>query len=112
MAVRSAMAGGDQDRTVYRKEDGVTMPEAIRLVKPDYTPEALQARIEGRVVLKTVVWPDGAVKDVEVVESLDTQYGLDNQAVSALKQSEFRPGLWMGAAVPVQIEVEMRFALK
>lgn len=112
MAVRSAMAGGDQDRTVYRKEDGVTMPEAIRLVKPEYTPEALQARIQGRVILKTVVWPDGSVKDVEIVESLDTEYGLDNQATSALKQSEFKPGLWMGAAVPVQIEVEMRFALK
>lgn len=110
MAVRSMMA--DQDRTVYRKEDGVTMPEAVRLVKPAYTPEALQAHIQGRVVLKTVVWPDGAVKDVEIVESLDTEYGLDNQAASALKQSEFRPGLWMGAAVPVQIEVEMRFALK
>jgi TonB family protein len=112
MAVRSAMAGGDQDRTVYRKEDGVTMPEAIRLVKPEYTPEALQARIQGRVILKTVVWPDGSVKDVEVVESLDTEYGLDNQATSALKQSEFKPGLWMGTAVPVQVEVEMRFRLQ
>jgi TonB family protein len=111
MSVRSMM-GGDQDRTVYRKEDGVTMPEAVRLIKPAYTPEALQARIQGRVVLKTVVLPDGSVKDVEVVESLDTQYGLDHQAASALKQSEFKPGLWMGAAVPVQIEVEMRFALK
>jgi TonB family protein len=112
LAVRAAMAGGDQDRTVYRKEDGVTMPEAIRLVKPVYTPEALQARIQGRVILKTVVLPDGSVKDVEVVESLDAEYGLDQQAASALKQSEFKPGLWMGAAVPVQIEVEMRFALK
>jgi TonB family protein len=112
MAVRSMMAGGDQDRTVYRKEDGVTMPEAVRLVKPVYTPEALQARIQGRVLLKTVVLPDGSVKDVEVVQSLDTEYGLDNQATAALQQSEFKPGLWMGAAVPVQIEVEMRFALK
>jgi TonB family protein len=112
MAVRAAMPGGDQDRTVYRQEDGVTMPEAIRLVKPVYTPEALQAHIQGRVLLKTVVLPDGSVKDVEVVESLDTEYGLDNQATSALKLSEFKPGLWMGAPVPVQIEVEMRFALQ
>jgi TonB family protein len=88
------------------------MPEAIRLVKPAYTPEALQAHIQGRVVLKTVIWPDGLIKDVEVVESLDTEYGLDNRAIAALKQSEFKPGLWMGAAVPVEVEVEMRFTLK
>ena len=81
-------------------------------MKPVYTPAALQARIQGGVVMRTVVEADGSVKDVEVVESLDREYGLDQQASAALKQSEFKPGLWMGEPVPVLITVEMRFTLK
>jgi TonB family protein len=111
--VREMVAGrGLQVRKVYRQEDGVTLPEVTREVRPRYTPEAMHARIQGRVLLRTIVEADGLVKDVEVVESLDTEHGLDDQATSALKQYEFTPGLWMGQPVPVLITVEMRFTLK
>jgi len=113
IAVPAMAAGGDlQARTVYRQEDGVRLPEIVREVRPRYTPEAMQARIQGGVMMRAVVEADGSVKDVEVVESLDSEYGLDDQATSALKQYEFKPGLWMGQAVPVLITVEMRFMLK
>jgi TonB family protein len=112
-AFNATMAGGAlQARTVYRQEDGVTLPEVVREVKPVYTPAAMQARIQGGVVMRAVVEADGSVKDVEIVESLDTEYGLDAQATNALKKYEFKPGLWMGAAVPVLITVEMQFRLK
>ena len=112
-ALNAAMAGGAlQARTVYRKEDGVTLPEVVREVKPVYTPAAMQARIQGGVMMNAIVEVDGSVKDVEVVKSLDTEYGLDNQATTALKQWEFKPGLWMGEPVPVLITVDMRFTLK
>ena len=107
-----AAGGGLQARTVYRQEDGVTLPEVVREVKPSYTPEAMQARIQGGVVMKAIVEADGSVKDVDVVESLDAEHGLDQQASTALKQWEFKPGLWMGEPVPVQVTVEMRFTLK
>jgi TonB family protein len=111
--VNAAMAGGAlQARTVYRAEDGVTLPEVIREVRPSYTPEAMQARIQGGVVMRAVVEADGSVKDIEVVESLDTEHGLDTQATDALKKWAFKPGLWMGEPVPVLITVDMRFHLK
>jgi TonB family protein len=113
IAVREMAAGGGlKAQKVYRPEDGVTLPKVAREVRPRFTPEAMQARIQGRVLLRAVVEADGSVIDVEVVESLDTEYGLDNQATAALKQYQFKPGLWMGEAVPVQIDVEMRFTLK
>jgi TonB family protein len=114
MAVRSMMSGGGfaQNRVVFRKEDGVALPEVVHEVKPVYTPAAMQARIQGGVVMRAVVEADGSIKDVEVVESLDEEYGLDNQATTALKQWEFTPGLWMGEAVPVLITVDMRFTLR
>ncbi len=112
-AFNAAMAGGAlQARSFYRKEDGVTLPEVIREVRPVYTPAAMQARIQGGVIMNAIVEADGSVKDVEVVKSLDSEHGLDDRAQTALKQWEFKPGLWMGAAVPVLVTVEMAFTLK
>jgi TonB family protein len=47
-----------------------------------------------------------------VVQSLDSEYGLDDEAVKALKQWEFEPGTKDGAPVAVRVDVEMTFKLK
>jgi TonB family protein len=91
---------------------GVTLPKVTTEVKPQYTPEAMQARIEGTLMLTTVVRTDGTPGDIKITQSLDTQYGLDDQAVNALTQWRFEPGLKDGKAVPVRVTIEMRFWLK
>src|SRR5512138_196823 len=95
-----------------RPGPGVTMPTVIRQVKPDYTPEAQAARIEGRVQLGAVVLADGSVDAVTIERSLDAKYGLDQQAVKAMKEWKFKAGTKDGKAVPVRISVEMTFTLK
>mgnify|MGYP003509931133 FL=1 len=52
------------------------------------------------------------VGDVEVSESLDKVYGLDEAAIQALKQWRFDPGTKDGKPVAVRVEVEMSFTLK
>jgi TonB family protein len=79
--------------------------------KPKYLAEAKQASIQGVVVLEAVVMPDGAVGDVRVVRSLDTVFGLDQEAVKTLKEWRFKPGMKDGRAVPVLVRVEMSYAL-
>lgn len=101
-----------QDSTVYTPGDGVTLPTVVRLVRPDYTNEARDQRIEGVVGLSCVVRPDGQVTDIAVTRSLDAVFGLDNKAVEALKQSEFKPGTKANKPVAVKIAVEMKFTLK
>ena len=93
-------------------DPGVTLPKVVSEVKPQYTPEAMRARIEGSVFMKTVVRTDGTPADIEISESLDSEYGLDKQAVTALSQWRFEPGRKDGRSVPVLITVEMRFRLK
>ena len=88
---------------------GVTQPKVVSEVKAQYTPEAMQARIEGTVIMTAVVRTDGTPADIEITESLDTEYGLDKQAVAALSQWRFEPGLKGGKPVPVRVTVEMRF---
>jgi TonB family protein len=53
---------------------------------------------------------DGTVGDVNVTRSLDTKY-LDAEAVKAVKQWTFKPGMKDGKAVPVLVTIEMAFTL-
>lgn len=101
---------GAQD--VVNPGPGVTMPSVITQVKPDYTPQAQAARIQGSVLLNIVVLDDGVVGAVAVERSLDTMFGLDEQAVKAMKEWKFKPGTKDGKAVAVRVHVEMTFTLK
>jgi TonB family protein len=97
---------------VQPKDPGVVAPVLIRERKPDYTREANEARIQGTVVLECVVWSDGSVSQVRVLQSVDTTYGLDDQAVKAAKQWRFKPGTKDGKPVPVEVTLELTFSLR
>ena len=112
LALAAAAFFGVQDSTVYSPGDGVSLPEVTRQVGPQYTSEAMQNRIEGKVGLDAVVLADGTVGDVKVTESLDVLYGLDDNAVKAMKQWEFKPGMKDGKPVAVRVHVVMNFTLK
>ncbi len=89
-----------------------TAPRLVREFKPNYPQAAKDAKIEGSVTLSAVVLVDGTVGDVAVTRSLDTVYGLDEEAAKCLKKWQFKPGTKDGKPVPAQIEVEIRFSLK
>jgi TonB family protein len=104
--------GAGQERPFTSKDAGVTLPTVVSEVKPVYTQAAKDARIQGDVEIRTVVKADGTVGDVTVTKSLDKQYGLDQAAVDATRQWKFKPGTKDGKAVPVQVDMQMRFTLK
>ena len=91
---------------------GLTPPKAVKQVKPQYTPDAMRAKIEGFVTLECVVKADGTVGDVRVVKSLDKSHGLDDEAVKAAKTWRFSPGRKNGKAVPVVVSLELTYTLK
>ena len=66
----------------------------------------------GTLMMTAVVRTDGTPGDIAITQSLDTEYGLDKQAVAALGQWRFDPGLKDGKPVPVRVTIEMRFWLK
>jgi periplasmic protein TonB len=104
--------GGGTGGGIYREGNGVTSPVVIKEVKPNYTGEAMRARIQGLVTMEAVVMPDGSVGDIRVTRSLDQQFGLDKEAIKKVKQWRFRPGLRLGQPVPVLIVIEMSFTLR
>jgi TonB family protein len=104
--------GGGVGGGVYRPGAGVVIPQLRREVKPQYTSEALRAKVTGTVHLECVVLPDGTVGDVKVIRSLDPVFGLDEEAVKAAKQWLFEPGTRFGEPVPVLVVLALDFNLR
>jgi len=91
---------------------GVTMPRVLHQVEPTYTTDAIRMRVEGTVVLQAVVRTHGVPADVSVVRSLDQRFGLDQQAVAAVRQWRFAPGERNGRPVPVLVHIAIPFSLQ
>jgi TonB family protein len=104
--------GGGTGGGVYRIGSGVTSPQLLREVKPNYTLDAMRNKLQGIVRLECVVLPDGTVGDVRIVKSLDTQFGLDEEAIKAARQWRFRPGQRLGEPVAVYVTLELSFILR
>jgi TonB family protein len=91
-------------------EGGATPPRIITKVEPEYTQEAKDAGIEGAVQLKVEITPAGKAENIVVAKSLEP--GLDANAVSAVSQWQFKPGMKDGEAVAVYATIEVNFHLK
>ncbi len=107
-----AGTGGGTGGGAYRPGNGVTVPVLLREVKPAYTAEAMRAKVQGTVLVECVVLPDGSVGNVQILRSLDSAFGLDQEAIKAAKQWRFRPGQRLGEPVPVLITIELSFTLR
>ena len=95
---------------VNRPGGDVTTPRLIGEVKPQYTAAALQAKVQGEVLMECVVKADGTVGETKVVKSLHPD--LDQAAVNAASQWRFEPGMRNGKPVNVLVTIAMAFTLK
>ncbi|MPZ18197.1 MAG: TonB family protein [Luteitalea sp.] len=102
--------GGGTGGGPYRPGSGVEPPVIVREVKPDYTEEARRRNIIGEVLLEVVVQRDGTVGDVRMLRGLG--FGLDDQAMRAVKQWRFRPATLRDVPVDVLVEVAVDFNLR
>lgn len=104
--------GGGVGGGAFRPGNGVEIPQLLRQVKPSYTSEAMRAKVQGVVLLECIVNTDGTVGNCSVERSLDSAFGLDQEAIRAARQWRFRPGTRMGEPVPVLVTIELTFTLR
>jgi len=77
----------------------------------NYPSEAQYNNIQGKVILKFVVNPDGSADRVEILRSIDPL--LDNEAIRVVKTlPRFKPGKQGGVAVPVWFTLPVVFKLQ
>ena len=92
------------------KDAGVTAPRLVNKTEPDYTQEAKDAKIQGRVMLSAIIDVDGKAHEVKVEEGLDA--GLDANAISAIGAWVFEPAKRNSEPVPVAVKIEVNFRLQ
>jgi TonB family protein len=96
---------------VFNVGGGVSQPVLQERIEPEYTDAGRKARIEGSVELLIVVNADGTVTSVSVRKSLG--YGLDENAIDAVKKWKFIPGKKDGIQpVPTYVVVVVNFSLR
>ena len=105
-------SGGGTGGGVYQVGNGVTSPIPIYEPRPNYTADAMRAKVQGLVVMDAVVQPDGSVTQVRITRSLDPTFGLDQEAVRTVKTWRFKPGMYRGQPVPVLVSIELSFTLR
>ena len=75
-------------------------------VKPVYPAIALKAGVSGAVIIEATIGADGKVIDAQVLRSIPM---LDEAALDAVRQWEYRPTFLNGVAVPVVMTVTINF---
>jgi TonB family protein len=81
-------------------------PTKIKDVKPVYPAIAQSARVSGVVTIEATIGIDGKVTDARVVRSVPL---LDQAALDAVRQWEYRPTLLNGVPVPVLTTITINF---
>jgi TonB family protein len=89
---------------------GSTPPRPIYQPIPEYSNEARKKRIQGSVILSTLVNEQGVPTDIRIEKSLG--YGLDEKAVQCVSRYRFHPATRPdGTPLAVRISIETTFRL-
>ncbi len=88
----------------------VQKPEKISDVQPQYSEIARKARIQGVVILQTIISKEGQIEDVKVLKGLPM--GLSEAAVDAVRQWKYKPATLNGKPVAVYFNLTVNFQLQ
>lgn len=89
-----------------RVGSSIRTPVKIRHVSPEYPAIARSAEVSGMVIAEVLIGRDGLVTDARILRSIPL---LDQAALDAVRQWEFRPTLLNGTPVPVIMTVTVNF---
>lgn len=90
---------------------GTSYPVLLQETMPNYTDEAIRAKVSGTLLLQVVVRKDGSVDSFKILRPLG--YGLEETAIKEIAQNwVFRPGMKNGRPVDVYAIVEVAFTLR
>jgi TonB family protein len=92
--------------------DGViTAPDVVEYTTPPlYSDDARRRHLEGTVTVEARIGADGHVVAPRVVDGLG--FGLDQNALVALRQWQFRPGTQGGSPVDMTVDIDIEFNLR
>lgn len=102
-------SGGGYGGGVMSVGGGVTAPQVIHSVDPEFSEEARREKYSGSVSIQLIVDANGNPQAIQVVRHLGM--GLDEKAIEAIRQYKFKPAMYQGHAVPVRVVIDVTFRL-
>lgn len=93
-----------------RLPTGAKPPVVIHSVDAEFSDEARAERVEGVVLISTIVDEQGMPTEIRVERSAG--HGLDENAVAAVSQYRFRPATLDGRPIATRIRIEVSFRLR
>lgn len=94
---------------VFRIGGDVPPPACLKCADPKYPGEARKAGAEGAVILWGVLTEQGRMTELQIQKAIGM--GLDEAAVEAVQNWEFRAAMRSGAPVAVYMTIEVNFHL-
>jgi TonB family protein len=104
--VKAAAARREKLAKAVRIGGQIRPPIKMKDVAPVYPAIAQSARVQGDVVIEATIDEEGKVADAKVVKSVAL---LDQAALDAVRQWEYRPSLLNGVPTAVVTTVTVRF---
>jgi TonB family protein len=104
--VATVIEDAPEDEAAAARE-GLRLPQPFRRLRPAYPETAARAEAEATVDVQLEIDSDGEVSRVEVVRWAG--FGLDEAAVSTVRQLHFRPAMRDGVGIPVRVLLRYNF---
>jgi protein TonB len=101
---------GGGEALPVRVGGNVLPPKIVSRVDPQYTEPARRAKIEGIVIIEAVIDQHGDVTEARILKPLP--FGLDQQALNAIRAWKFKPGTLNGQAVRVYYNLTVNFQIE
>jgi periplasmic protein TonB len=80
---------GQGDSYNGRYANVATLPQCAYCPDPQYTDEARQAKLQGKVTLRVLVGPDGRASQIQIIQGVGL--GLDERAAQSVRTWKFIP---------------------
>ncbi len=107
-SILNAIAAPPPRATAPPRVSRIMEGNLVHRVQPQYPPLAIQARIQGPVVLRAVISKEGAIENLQVVSGHPM---LVPAAIEAVRQWRYRPYYLNSEPVEVETQVTVNFVL-
>ena len=99
------LSGGDEGFVVSQEK-----PSIIKFVQPEYPEMARLSQMQGTVVVKILVGPDGNVMDAQILKGIHPM--LDREALKAARKTKWKPGKQRNIPVKAWMALPYNFTLR
>jgi TonB family protein len=97
------------DTNIKVLSEAMMPPKVLNKIDPSSNEYAQKYGIAGMALVRTVVDASGAPQQIAISRPIG--FGLDEQAVDAVKKSHFKPAMLNGQPVPVVIDLVVTFRI-